>query len=224
MILSLLRKDFMIGKIFIIITFVVIAGWQLLFVNSISPNEFPTYSRSFTFLASILFGVLMIFSYISQYEFRYPKTIPYLCSMPHSRCAFVIVKYIELIFIFLFALIVNIVATLIFNPEMLISISNILATLMITVIVFGTYLPVDFKYGYTKSNIFILIILFLMAVIPSIYYGFIPNSVSADMERFLYKVTQLQTSIWCLIFAAISIAVFFFSMSRSIKIFENKEL
>lgn len=224
MIIQLLKKDFVVARNYILIVLIVLVGFQIFFANFGPTNEFPVYTNAIGFLMSIILCTIIIFNVLSQYELRYPKVTAYFCTMPYLRSTFVKAKYISLIAIFLFGLISNTIVSLVANAEALLSVPAMLLTLMVTIIVFGIYIPFEFKYGYIKTRFFFVVIVLLIAFVPNIVANFLPSLDATFIESVIDTFSQVPTFAWCLIFAAVIVAGFCISMRQSIKIFENKEL
>ena len=184
-----------------------------------------------TFLVGLVFGQLIFFTTLSQLETRFPKATALLIAAPYTRNEFVKARYVLLLLLFVFSLVVNIIVTLILGSITLISPVFILVSLLVDMIIFGIYIPLEYRYGYTKVRFIYIAVILVIAFLPQLLVRFlytIESTAQALDLSFLGKIYSAFQSIplpvWCVILVAASAAVFYLSIQKSIKIFNNKEL
>lgn len=147
MLFSLLKKDVLIVKKYVLIMIVAAA-----LIPPIMRWRTPEFTGVFGFILSVIFSVFMLLQYVSLKEYQFPKAATLLCATPFSRKATVLSKYV-------FCMVVYMTCCIIFGIETLLipglGTADIkLFTLMFLVIsVFiGIYLPVQYKLGYEKTK------------------------------------------------------------------------
>ena len=112
----------------------------------------PEFTGVFGFILSVIFGIFMLLQYVSLKEYQFPKATTLLCATPFSRKAIVSSKYIFCIAIYAICCIVFELETL-FMPGLGTSDIKLFAFMFLIVSVFiGIYLPIQYKFGYEKTN------------------------------------------------------------------------
>ncbi|MBS7525708.1 ABC-2 transporter permease [Fusibacter paucivorans] len=212
--LSLIRKDFLIVKKLTFITMALIVLVPI-FISFIAP-EIP---GIFTFLYMLIFGTLMLSQAISQEEARYPKAISLLCAAPYSRSACVASKYFVFIATFAYCYLVDTLVKLLINPSAVLGMTSVLFVLLIGVIIFGIYMPIEYQFGAVKARFMFSTVIILFSMGPSMISNFDPNFLSAFSVFNQYPSMMLNS-----ILAAMSITLFAASLIISTKIFLSKEL
>lgn len=144
MLFALLKKDFLIVKKYVLIMLVVIA-----LIPPVMRWRTPEFTGVFGF---ILFGIFILLQYVSLKEYQFPKAATLLCATPFSRKAIVSSKYIFCMAIYAICCIVFELETL-FLPGLGTSDIKLFAFMFLIVSVFiGIYLPIQYKFGYEKTN------------------------------------------------------------------------
>lgn len=147
MLFALLKKDFLIVKKYVLIMLVVIA-----LIPPVMRWRTPEFTGVFGFILSVIFGVFILLQYVSLKEYQFPKAATLLCATPFSRKAIVSSKYIFCMAIYAICCIVFELETL-FMPELGTSDIKLFAFMFLIVSVFiGIYLPIQYKFGYEKTN------------------------------------------------------------------------
>ena len=141
MLFALLKKDFLIVKKYVLIMLVVIA-----LIPPVMRWRTPEFTGVFGFILSVIFGIFILLQYVSLKEYQFPKAATF------SRKAIVSSKYIFCMAIYAICCIVFELETL-FLPGLGTSDIKLFAFMFLIVSVFiGIYLPIQYKFGYEKTN------------------------------------------------------------------------
>jgi ABC-2 type transport system permease protein len=211
MVFSLLKKDFLIAKKYVLIMFVLIFLIPP-FVQSRTP-EFP---GVLGFILSVIYVVLMLLQYVSLKEYQSPKAATLLCATPFSRKAIVLSKYIFCMVIYFICCIAYEIETLIIPGLGTADISLFAFMFLVTSVFVGLYLPVQYKLGYEKTRfIFMVVIIASPIILPLlrrmeslnmdflstlspylicagiIFVGFVVLTISASLSMKIYEKTDL---------------------------------
>jgi len=212
MLLHLVKKDFLLIKkylpLFIVLPFVIpifvmIQASQLLGLGA--------------FVLSVIYAVFMLYQYVLVAEMKYPKAEALLCSTPYSRSTIVKARYAFLLLMFAYSCLAYYVLALLFTKIEFLTPSSYLITMLILVILFGVYTPIQYKLGFEKTKYFFMIIImvspFLIAILAKSNIKFDFTALSAIPMNAQY-----------LILIVAIIAILFISINVSIKIYSKKEL
>jgi len=212
MLLHLVKKDFLLVKkylpLFVVLPFVVpviimIQVSQLLGLSA--------------FVISVIYDVFMLYQYVVMAEMKYPKAEALLCATPYSRSTLVKARYAFLLLIFAYCCVAYNVLALIFAKIEFLTPSSYLITLLISVILFGVYAPVQYKLGVEKTKYFFMIV--VMGTPFSI-----PLLIKANIKIDFTGFSAMPMFLQYLIPIVAIIAILFISMNVSIKIYSKKEL
>ena len=212
MLLHLVKKDFLLVKkylpLFIVLPFilpifVMIQASQLLGLGA--------------FLLSVIYEVFMLYQYVVMAEMKYPKAEALLCATPYSRCTLVKARYAFLLLIFAYCCVAYNILTLIFVKIECLTPASYLITLLICVILFGIYTPIQYKLGFEKTKYFFMLVIMLS---PFLLALLIKANIKIDFTGYSAMPMFVQ---YLLPIVAI-IAILFTSMNVSIKIYSKKEL
>ena len=107
MVLSLLKKDFLIVKKYVLIMF-----FFIILIPPVMRWRTPEFTGILGFILSVIFSVFMLLQYVSLKEYQFPKAATLLCATPFSRKAMVLSKYIFCMAIYVICCIVYEVETL----------------------------------------------------------------------------------------------------------------
>jgi len=169
------------------------------------------------FVMSVIFTVFMLYQYVLMAEMKYPKAEALLCATPYSRSTLVKARYVFLLSSFAYCgAAYNILALLFAKIEYLTS-SSYLIALLISVILFGVYTPIQYKLGIEKTKYFFMIVMmgtpFLLTLLTkvNIKLDFTGLSAMPILVQYLIPIVAI-------------IAILFISMNVSIKIYSKKEL
>ena len=227
MLMQLIRKDLLLAKKYLIVMIAFIVAAQ--FLPMIFAGE--SVSQNASFLIGLVLGQLIFFTTLSQLDGRYTKATALLCSAPYTRDTFVKARYVLLLFLFVFSLIVNIIVTLVLGSIPHISPSFLLLTLLVDVIIFGIYIPLEIRYGYTKVRFIYMAIILVIAFLPQLLVNSL-SSIGSEAQAasagiigsIVSGLQSVPILVWCVIMVVAIVAVLYISIRKSIKIFSKKEL
>ena len=227
MLMQLIRKDLLVAKKYVIILIVFIVAVQILpmFMSSESTVSIAN------FIFGLIFGQLIFFTTLSQLEGKFPKATALLCTAPYTRSTFVKAKYVLLLLLFVFCYIVNTIIMLIIDPSALLSPIVVLTALLVDAIIFGFYIPLELKFGYTKIRFIYIAVILFVAFVPqfllSLLQALTSITQSAAGEFIVNIISAIQATpapVLCLILALVIVAVLYISFKKSFSIFNKKEL
>lgn len=217
MLVNLVMKDFMLVKKYFLILLVFAAIAPIYISTQLYLND----GGLISFLLTVILMEYILFGTVSKFEDQY-KGDTLLCATPYTRSAFIKAKYLFLFIIFICATIIRIIISVI-APSGLgienLSASALGVTFLTLSILFGALLPVQFKFGYDKTKIISLFIVFLMPfVAPALIQGLQLSNI--DFQMILPFSPTILT--WMPYF--ISIVICLISMQISLKIYAKKDL
>ncbi|MBZ9623311.1 ABC-2 transporter permease [Clostridium sp. FP2] len=218
MLLHLVKKDFLLVKrylpLFVILPFAIPI---LIMIQASHLTQVSQFLGLIAFVLSVIFAVFMLYQYVLMAEMKYPKAEALLCSTPYSRSSLVKARYVFLLLIFAYCCVAyNLLALLFAKIEYLNPFSYLIA-LLISVILFGVYTPLQYKLGFEKTKYFFMI---LIMGSPFSLTLLIKANIKLDFTRF----SAMPMFVQYLIPIVAIIAIFFISMNLSIKIYSKKEL
>ena len=150
-------------------------------------------------------------------EMKYPKAEALLCATPYSRSTLVKARYAFLLLPFAYCWVAYNVLALISAKVEYLTPFNCLITLLISVIIFGVYTPIQYKLGFEKTKYFFMIVImgspFLLTLLIKV-------NIKVDITGF----SAMPIFVQYLIPIVAIIAILFISMNVSIKIYSKKEL
>ena len=162
MLFSLIKKDFLIVKKYVLIMFIVI-----IIIPPFMRWRTPEFTGVFGFILSVIFSVFMLLQYVSLKEYQFPKAATLLCATPFPRKMIVLSKYIFCMAIYVICCVVFEIETLLI-PELGASDIKLFALMFFVISVFiGVYLPIQYKLGYEKTKFaFAVIIMASPFILP----------------------------------------------------------
>lgn len=162
MLFSLIKKDFLIVKKYVLIVFIVIT-----IIPPFMCWRTPEFTGVFGFILSVIFGVFMLLQYVSLKEHQFPKAATLLCATPFPRKMIVLSKYIFCMAIYVICCVVFEIETLLIS-ELGASDIKLFALMFFVISVFiGVYLPIQYKLGYEKTKFaFAVIIMASPFILP----------------------------------------------------------
>lgn len=212
MLFSLVKKDFIIVKKYILLMLSVTIVIPLFMLWRV-----PEFAGAMGFVLSVIFSVFMLVQYVSQKENQYPKAAALICATPYPRSLFILSKYAFCICIFIVTCIIFGIETLIFPKLGTFDYKMPIRMFLFVSIFFGVYFPIQYKLGYEKTKFAFLIVImtspfvfpqllkmnnkmnlnFLNTIKPMILYGgisllgIIAFVVSAFISIRIYNKTDL---------------------------------
>lgn len=215
MLISLVRKDLLIAKKYLLLMFIfAIVG--PIFISS----ELKFLNGSFiSFLITVLFLEYIIFNSVSMAEDKY-KGSALLCTTPYTRDAIVRAKYLFVLVIFIMSLITYTITASV-TPLGLdrLNITNVGISLLTLSFFFGVLIPVQFKFGYEKTKFIFFFIVFLTPFLFSALVQWLQShNLSMKINLPLPHIIQV-----CFLYL-ISLLITFISMLLSKRIYAKKNL
>ncbi|MDZ5609404.1 ABC-2 transporter permease [Bacillus pseudomycoides] len=213
MLINLVKKDLMLVKksFFVLLIFAAIAPIYL--SSQLKFNDGGLVS----FLLTVILVEYILFGTISRSEDTY-KGAAYLCATPYTRNTFVKAKYLFIFVIFICIAIIRILTSIIIPSGIeKLSLHALGITFLILSILFGTLIPVQFKFGYDKTKLIsFFIIFFISFTFPTLVRGIQSNPISFSIPF----PQMIQAWIPCFI----SLVIGFVSMVISLRIYAKKDL
>lgn len=215
MVLHLVKKDILIAKKFVFVAMLVVIAVPLFIMLTV-----PELTGFLPFLYMVVMGELLLLQAISQEEAKCPKATALLCAAPYTRSDFVKAKYIFFLLIFAYCCIVYVLMMLVINrqPNSL-DLTAMSAVLLVSVIIYGIYMPIEFKYGLVKAKFVFMIAIFALSLGPTIFVKLFAN-ITIDFSA----LAAISSGVKNIVSVLASIAVFGISMMVSTRIFSKKEL
>jgi ABC-2 type transport system permease protein len=212
MLLHLVKKDFLLIKKylplmivvpFVIPIFIMIQSSQLLGLSA--------------FILSVIYVLFMLYQYVLIAEMKYPKAEALLCSTPYSRSTLVKARYAFLLLIFAYCGVAYNVLALFFPKIKFLTPSIYISALLISVILFGVYTPIQYKLGFEKTK-YLFMIVFMLSPFSLALLA------KANIRLDFTELSEIPVFVQYLIPIVAIIAILFISINVSIKIYSKKEL
>ena len=146
--LSLILKDFILLKNYLLFTVLIIIGMPLLFLPVVSSVE--TGIAGFTI--SYMFTLYTTAQSLAYYEAKFGKAECILNSAPYSKHAIVISRYIFLLIIYVVTLLVYQIMSLVIPQLNIISFAEAAVALLIGNFLMGILQPLTYKFGIGKMR------------------------------------------------------------------------
>jgi hypothetical protein len=215
MLYSLVKKDFILAKKYLI----------FLAIFAVAAPIFITAKMDFSsgsFLGFFVIALLVeysLFGTVSMLEEKY-KGSALLCATPYTRNALVKAKYIFILVTFILIYIIYTITAFVVPVGIVkLNIYTFGISLLIITIYFGVIMPIQYKFGYGKTQYISYAIIFLSPfVIPSIFKWLQANNISFHFTISLPEAIQ---NIVPYVFALLIGVV---SMILSINIYSKKDL
>lgn len=214
MLLHLVKKDILIAKKYVLVIMLFIIAFPL-FVTVVAPQI----EGLISFLYIVALGEIVLLQVISQEEAKYPKAAALLCASSYPRSTFVKANYTFFLLLFAYCYIAYTLVMLVVNRAGVLDLTAILTVLLVGVIIYGIYIPVEFKFGAVKARFIFTIAILALALGPMLFTDLFAN-ITIDFSA----LATIPASIKNIVLALVSIAVFSISMMVSIRIFSKKEL
>lgn len=212
MLLSLVKKDFMLIKknalIMMLFVFVIplFVAWRVPILLG-----FPT------LLLAVIYSEIILCQGVSIMEAKYPKASALLCAAPYSRSTVVKAKYVFALFIFIYCYIAYSLIALIVPQVGTPDLFTTLTVLLVVILLYGIYLPIEFKLGFQKTKFALMITVFVLSFGLPMLYG---KNIKIDLSW----LSIIPVIAQYLVLSVISITIVATSMAVSIRIYNKKEL
>lgn len=211
MLIHLVKKDILIVKKYVLLILFIAIGIPLFILWRL-----PPFAQILGFVLSIIFSEFMLCQYLLLKESQYSKASVLLCSTPYPRRGLVQSKYVLFAMVFIYCTLVYWIENLLIPQIGTFDLTYILIVLLISSIIYGVYMPIQYKLGYETTKFFFVVIIMASSFV-------LPLTIShSNFEiPFIYQYPSMIVNI---VLFLLSLIILLASMFISIKIFSNKEL
>ncbi|MFD3449544.1 ABC-2 transporter permease [Microbacteriaceae bacterium 4G12] len=216
MLINLVKKDFILIKKYLLI---------LLIFAAVAPIYISSQLRLYdggliSFLLTVLLVEYILFGTVSRLEDKY-KGSALICATPYTRKEFVKAKYLFLFIIFISIAVIRIMISLIMPSSIeKLNINAFEITFLLTSIIFGILIPVQFKFGYEKTKL----IWFFMMFIPPFVFPTLMKAIQVSRPISFTITLPFPQMIQDWVPFFISLVIVLISMVISLKIYAKKDL
>ncbi|MEN6387111.1 MAG: ABC-2 transporter permease [Phycisphaerales bacterium] len=210
----LVKKDFLLVKRYLPLTAALAFGIPLFFLWKV-----PSIMGFTAFMIMVIFTVYIPLQSVSLAETKYPKVIALLCTAPYTRSAVVKARYVFFLILLIFCYLAYAILSLLVPQIEMIRTFDVVLALLLFSIIFGIYIPLQYKLGFEKMKYALMVMLFAASfLLPSIVKAIAKAGINFNIFNEL-PLTVLYAVLIAMIFIVITI-----SLATSIKIFQKKEL
>lgn len=214
MIVSLIKKDCYLINWYLLFSIAVMIALPF-FISS----EIPQLSGFATFVMTLVFALYMPLASLSMADMKYPKAAASVCATPYSRKLIVLSRYLFFILWFVVALFCYSLLSIIVPQITILTLKEILYSLVLVSVALGVYLSLDYKLGYEKMKYLIMaFVLGTPALLPRIAMICAKHNYHFDLISFIPEPAN-----YCVLLAMVVLASLV-SLHFSIKIYKTKEL
>lgn len=214
MLLHLVKKDCLIIKKYLFLMMLVAFGMPLFILW-----RMPQFLGFTAFLLTVMFVELMLIQSVSLVEAKYPKASALLCAVPYPRSALVKARYLFTGFIFAYCYAIYGIESWLLPQINPLTPFGAIAGLLIVTILFGIFVPVQYRFGYEKTKYaFTLAIMATPFLLPTIV-----KAISSAHSKFS-GFNALPPFVQYLMPAICILIIGFISLTISIKIYSKKDL
>lgn len=154
MLLHLVKKDFLIVKKYVLIMLAAAIA-----IPPVMLWRAPEYGGVMGFILSAIFAVFMLLQYVSLKEYQCPKAAALLCAAPFPRMLLVLSKYIFCMLIYALCCLIFGIETMVVPQLGTLRLDALALMFLVTAVVVGLYLPVQYKLGYEKTKFAFVVII-----------------------------------------------------------------
>ncbi|MCM1990784.1 ABC-2 transporter permease [Oceanirhabdus seepicola] len=215
MLLSLVKKDFILVKKYLLILLIFAVGAPIFITTKINFSS----GGFLEFFITVIFIEYMLFNTVSISEDKY-KASALLCSTPYTRNRLVKAKYLFILVIFVCIYIIYTITSFIvpIGIERL-NIVTLGRALLIITIFWGIIIPIQYQFGYEKTKYIGFTFIFLSPfVVPIIIHWLQSKNINFQITLPFPQI--IQDLIPCLL----ALLIGFTSMFVSINIYSKKNL
>lgn len=171
MLFSLIKKDFLIVKKYVLIMFII-----AVLIPPVMRWRTPEFTGAFGFILSVIFAVFMLLQYVSIKEYQSPKASTLLCATPFPRKMMVLSKYIFCMTIYVICCVIYGIETFVV-PGLGVLDIKLFAIMFFMISAFiSVYLPIQYKLGFDKTKyIFAVVIIASPMYLPVLMRTMGPN-------------------------------------------------
>lgn len=211
--LSLIFKDFMILKNYLLFTALTIVGIPLLFLTVT-----PTGTGLAAFSMTYILALYMTVQSLAYYESKYRKAESVINSAPYSRQAIVISRYIVSLLVYIVSLLVYVILSLAIPYLETLTVAEALIALLIGSLMMGVLQPLTYRFGIEKTR---YINMFVMIGVGVGFPYFVKTVAGGNINfDFLGSVSPV---LICSLALLLSIIILATSTVISIKVYKKKE-
>lgn len=164
MLVSLIKKEFLIVKKYVLLMLVVSVLIPLFMLWRV-----PVYAGVMGYVLMVIFAIFMLTQYVSQKECQYPKASALFCAAPYPRRLMVLSKYCFCLIIYAACCLIFGIETLIFPELGAFSVKLAVDTLMAVSVFLGIYFPLQYWLGYEKTKFaFVIVIMASPFLLPQL--------------------------------------------------------
>jgi ABC-2 type transport system permease protein len=216
MLLHLIKKDLLLAKTLILLTIAILIAIPLFFAFAATDSM-----GLLPFLYMVVLTEIMLLQGISAMEAKNPQASALLCAAPYSRKTLVQAKYAFFVLLFASCYIIYTVLSLIMYPSDMLDPASVLTVLLFSAIIYGVYMPIEFKYGNVKARFIFLALLFVLSLGPMFFVNFLAD---IDFGAMTANIAAIPNIVKCMVLALLSALAFMASITISIRIVAKKEL
>ncbi|MCH5271314.1 MAG: ABC-2 transporter permease [Lachnospiraceae bacterium] len=147
MLFSLIKKDFLIAKKYVLLMLILAVVIPLFMLW-----QLPEFAGILGFMLSAIFASFMLLQYVYQKEYQFSKAAALLCAAPFSRKTMVLSKYIFFIVIYMICCLIFWIETLFIYGLRTSNLRLFALTFLATSVFISVYLPVQYKLGYDRAK------------------------------------------------------------------------
>lgn|GEM_PF-1438753 len=215
MLFSLVKKDFILGKnyLLILLVFAVVGPIYMTTAINFSSGGF------LNFFPIALLIEFMLIGTVSMAEDKY-RGSTLLCTTPYTRNSLVKARYIFILIIFFCNYIIYTIMTFVVPIGIdKLDVFTLGISLLFLIVFFGISMPIEYRFGYEKMKyISLCIIMLFFFVVPNIVKWLISNNI-----RFKISI-PFSPIIQNLFPYVLALVIGLISMSLSIGIYSKKNL
>ena len=214
MLFNLVKKDLILAKKYLIFMSIFAIGAPIFIQSRNNLND----GGFLSFFLTVFMTQYLLFNMVSMSEAKY-KGAAFLCATPYTRNALVKAEYLFLLVIFVCCYVIYTTTVFLSPIDMkLLNISVIGISLLTTTLFFGIVLPIQYQFGYEKTN-FIIRIIFMIPIfaLPSIWKFLKSSNISFQIPSFPPIIQALFPGFLALVIGVVSMIV-------SIHIYSKKDL
>jgi ABC-2 type transport system permease protein len=216
LLLHLIKKDILLAKTLVLITIAILIAIPLFFAfaATASMGLLPV-------LYMVVFTEIMLLQGVLAMEAKNPKASALLCAAPYSRKTLVQAKYAFFLLLFASCYIIYTLLALIVHPSDMLAPASVLAVLLFGAIVYGVYMPIEFKYGNVKARFVFMALILVLSLGPMLFANFLAG---IDFGAIIANIAAIPNIVKCIVLALLSALAFMASIAISIRIVAKKDL
>lgn len=213
MLLSLIKKDLLLTWKYILLMAALCCFYPLFILHNLK-GEAAAYAGSLSFSVMTLFAVLFSLLQAFQKEAMYPKAAAWLCALPYSRRDLVLSKYLYFLGVYLLCCLIYGAETLLVPSLGAFGPAQIIPVFAGTALLFGIYLPFQYRLGYEFTKYFFLFAILIVSFLLPMLFRRLPQKLPA------FRMSSVLLSILLVLSAALLAA----SAALSVHFYKKRAL